>query len=87
MPDQMGPQTTRDQTNAQDSDSENIKKEIQVSSDEDELEPPRSASVPIAKWVEESVPDDDEDEIPIQTTGGWELTMKRDFNTEITTYL
>ncbi len=60
---------------------------MQVSSDDDEIEVPRSASVPIAKWVEEGVGDADEVEVPLSTTGGWELTMKRDFNAEITTYL
>lgn len=41
--------------------------EIEVSSDDEVVEPPRSASVPIAKWIEGQVTDIDEDEIPIST--------------------
>ena len=57
------------------------------SSDGDELEMPRSCSVPPAKWIEPtSFPeaDDDDDELLNEAKeGAWELTLKRDFNGEV----
>ena len=62
------------------------------SSDGEELEMPRSCSVPPAKWVEQSSfpdADDDDDELLnyAAKVGAWELTLKRDFNGEVQTYL
>jgi len=45
-------QTARDQTQAETATKPKQEIEIEVSSDDEVIEPPRSASVPIAKWVE-----------------------------------
>ena len=62
-----------------------------MSSDEDEIEPPRSQSVPPMKWIEPRSNDPDEDELldeeALSQEGSWEITLKRDFNAEIHTYL
>ena len=62
-----------------------------MSSDEEELELPRSQSVPPMKWIEPRTNDDDDDELlddpSIAQEGNWEITLKRDFNAEIHTYL
>ena len=58
--------------------------------DSDELEPPRSASLPTMKWVGTAVLDPDEEpfyDISGADGGQRELTMKRDFTAEIQTYL
>ena len=41
------------------------------------------------KWVEPRIDTDDDDMLddPSLQEGAWELTMKRDFNTEVQTYL
>ena len=41
------------------------------------------------KWVEPRIDTDDDDMLddPSLHEGAWELTMKRDFNTEVQTYL
>ena len=62
--------------------------DIDVSSDEERPEPPRSHSLPIAKWVEQAYPetinDNDDDELDDSPKeGAWELAMKRDFNGEV----
>ena len=63
-----------------------------MSSDEEELEPPRSQSVPPMKWIEPRAnndTDDDEllDDPASPQEGSWEITLKRDFNAEIHNYL
>ena len=67
---------------------EGTKKPVEkaAESDEDDLEVPRSQSLPIMKWIEPRASDPEEDDLldePPSEDGKWELTLKRDFNTEI----
>ncbi len=40
------------------------------------------------KWVEPPIQDlDDEDVLETSQQGGWNLTLTRDFNTEVQTYI
>jgi len=56
--------------------------------DEDQIDPPRSCSLPIMKWTEPSVPDiDDEDMMEQSVDGGWHLNLTRDFNTEVQEFI
>lgn len=81
-----GAQKTKKTDNEQTEDNKNT-----ASSDEDDIEVPRSQSEPPMKWIEPRMQQDPEDDEllddPSSGEGAWELTSKRDFNTEIQTYL
>lgn len=64
-------------------------KEDEAESEDEDIEIPRSHSLPAMKWVEPRIDTDDDDMLddPSLQEGAWELTMKRDFNNEVQTYL
>ena len=60
----QGSQTTRDPPKAED-------KAGKAESSDDEIEPPRSCSLPIAKWVEPAMNEEVDDMLDAEDQGGW----------------